>query len=220
MSQGRIFVIEGTDGAGKGTQARLLTELLEAKGFPVATLDFPRYGHPSAHLVESYLNGDYGTMADVTPQAASILFAVDRFAAANEIRSQLERGSIIIANRYSSSNMGHQAGKIADLNERARFLDWLQELEHTYLKIPRPDRVFLLYLDADEAQRRVDLKEKREYTRGKKRDIAEEDTDHQRKSAEAYLWTAKRYGWDIIDASGTEAEVHSRLLKQILPLLD
>lgn len=220
MSRGRIFVIEGTDGTGKGTQTKLLTDFLQEQGHPIETVDFPRYGQPSAFMLEGFLNGDFGSIKDVSPHAASIFFAIDRFAAANQIREMLDDGKIIIANRYSSSNLGHQAGKIRDLKERAIFLDWLHELEHTHLKIPQPSNVFLLYLDPAEAQKRVDKKEARAYTRGKKRDIHEADLDHLKHAAEAYLWTAKRYGWEVVDASGTKADVHSRLADRVLAALN
>ena len=118
-----FIVIDGTDGSGKATQTQLLVEKLKSLGFDVEIADFPQYGQKSAGLVEEYLNGVYGSAQDVGPYRASILYAVDRYAASFKIKKWLEEGKIVVSNRYVSANMGHQAGKIKDYAERDKFLD-------------------------------------------------------------------------------------------------
>ena len=49
---GKLIVFEGTDGSGKATQSRLLCGRLEAEGIPFRKIDFPRYGKPSAAMVQ------------------------------------------------------------------------------------------------------------------------------------------------------------------------
>ena len=48
--RGKLIVLEGTDGSGKATQAKLLLQSLEAQGFPCREIDFPRYGNPLPNL--------------------------------------------------------------------------------------------------------------------------------------------------------------------------
>ena len=85
-----------------------------------------------------YLNGDYGGLNEVSPQKASLFYAMDRFEAASEMRAALKDGKLIVCNRYTASNMAYQSAKIADPEERRRFLAWLLEMEFGILGIPRP----------------------------------------------------------------------------------
>ena len=114
---GKLIVIEGGDGSGKTTQFNLLKERLISEGHKIETVDFPRYGEDSALMIEKYLNGDFGSAKDVGAYRASILYAVDRYAASFEMKKWLAEGKIILANRYATSNMLHQAGKIKDIKE-------------------------------------------------------------------------------------------------------
>lgn len=78
---GKLIVMEGVDGAGKSTQFARLCRRMEEEGIPYRKAVFPRYGQPSAALAEMYLQGQFGKKPDdVSPYAASVLFAVDRFA--------------------------------------------------------------------------------------------------------------------------------------------
>ncbi len=199
--QGKFIVIDGTDGSGKGTQTALLVKRLQNNGYEVEMADFPQYGEKSAGLVEEYLNGNYGSALEVGPYRASIFFACDRFAAAPKIKKWINEGKIVIANRYVSSNMGHQSGKIKDAKNREKFLNWLEELEYDIFEIPRPDLNILLYMPPEIGQELVDKKESRDYIKGKKRDIHEADIQHLKDAAQAYLDLAKNYGWTTIDCA-------------------
>jgi dTMP kinase len=199
MKKGKFIVIEGTDGSGKGTQLARLVEKLTSHGVPFKTTDFPQYGNPSAHFVEKYLQGHYGTAEEVGPYKGSIFYALDRYDRSHDIKSWLEEGHHVISNRYVSSNMGHQAGKIDDLAERDRYLEWLTELEYQILGSPQPDLTLFLFVPPEIGQELVDKKGAREYTQGKKRDIHEADLAHLKKASEAYLYVAKKFGWSIID---------------------
>ncbi|MGH7157486.1 MAG: FAD-dependent thymidylate synthase [Candidatus Saccharimonadales bacterium] len=183
--QGTFIVIEGTDGSGKGTQFRLLADYLRGLGHDVATFDFPQYDQPSSYFVKKYLNGDYGTADEVGPYTASLFYALDRFEAAPAIRQALEEGKIVLANRFSGSNMGHQGTKFVHAEERRGFFIWADNLEFEMLKIPRPTLSLVLRVPAETAQQLVDQKEQRSYT-DKKRDIHEASLSHLQRAVTVY----------------------------------
>jgi dTMP kinase len=201
MEKGVFIVIGGTDGSGKTVQTKKLVENLKNAGKDVETIEFPQYGQKSAALVEEYLNGKYGTAEDVGPYRASIFFACDRYDASFKIKKWLEEGKIVIANRYTSANMGHQAGKIKDPAERDKFLEWLEDLEFNIFQIPKPDATILLFMPPEIGQKLVDKKGHREYIGGNKRDIHEADINHLKDAAEAYAYCAKKYDWLVIDCA-------------------
>ncbi|PIZ95956.1 MAG: thymidylate kinase [Candidatus Magasanikbacteria bacterium CG_4_10_14_0_2_um_filter_33_14] len=193
MKKGLFIMIEGTDGSGKTLQTEMLLKKLEQVGKVVQQISFPQYGEPSASLVEDYLNGKFGSAKEVGPRRASILFAVDRFAAAGKIRSWIDTGKIVIANRYVASNMGHQGGKIYNDEERKKYFEWNYDLEYNIMGIPKPDVNVILHVTPEVSQKLVDKKESREYLHGKKRDIHEDDLNHLRDAEKAYLEIARLY---------------------------
>jgi dTMP kinase len=184
---GRFIVLDGTDGSGKGTQAALLRDRLVAAGRDVVLVDFPRYGEPAAHCVERYLRGEYGPLETIDAYRASLLYALDRFDASPAIRAALARGAVVVSNRYVSANKGHQMGKIADPDERRRFLAWLNDLEYRILGIPKPDLTILLHVPADVGFELVARKDDRAYLGGRRRDLHEDDREHLRAAEAAYL---------------------------------
>lgn len=184
-SRGAFIVVEGTDGSGKGTQFKLLAERLEREGYDVETFDFPQYEQPSSHFVREYLNGNYGSLAEVGPYTASLFYALDRFEAGPRIRKALEDGKVVLANRYVGSSMAHQGTKFHHAEERRGYFIWLDNLEFEMLRIPRPTFSFVLRVPPEIARQLVDQKAARPYT-DKKRDLHEADLTHQTRAAEVY----------------------------------
>jgi len=182
---GLFLVIEGTDGSGKGTQFKILADRLTREGYDVVTFDFPQYEHDSSYFVKQYLNGNYGSAEDVGPYTGSLFYALDRFQASNAIRKALAEGKIVLANRFTGSNMAHQGTKFQNDEERRGYFIWLDNLEFMMLKIPRPHKNIVLRVPAETAQKLVDNKEERSYT-DKKRDIHEADLGHLQKSVQVY----------------------------------
>lgn len=191
--RGIFIVIEGTDGAGKGTQTELLHKRLQKAGYETAIFDFPQYGQPSAHFVERYLNGKYGDINDVNVYQASLYYAMDRLEAGFAIREALEDGKTVLANRYVGSNMAHQGARFEDDAERRAFFTWIQDLEFGLLGIPRPDLSLILHMPAALAQKLVDKKQQRSYLGDKKRDIHENDLGHLKKAERVYLQMAELF---------------------------
>ena len=181
MKRGKFIVIDGTDGSGKATQTKLLVEKLRKKGYKVKTIDFPQYENNFfGKMVGRYLAGEFGTSSEVSPYLASIIYAADRFETKEKIEKWLKEGSIVIADRYASSNQIHQGGKIRDPKKRKEFLSWLEEMEYKVFKIPRPD--VSIYLDVPiefslKLLRNKSAQERKKYLKGKK-DIHESDRKH------------------------------------------
>lgn len=185
--KGKFIVIEGTDGSGKAEQTKRLIARLAAAGFSVEELDFPQYGKPSAYFVERYLRGEYGPAAATGPKKASLFYALDRFDIGEKIVAALNRGAVVVSNRYVASNLGHQGAKISDDRERAEFFRWDYELEYGILGIPKPDLNVVLRVSAETAYELVAKKGERAHLFGEKRDIHEADIEHLRMAERVYL---------------------------------
>ena len=193
MDKGKLIVIDGTDGSGKGTQTNLIVERLKNSGHQVEMADFPQYGKKSAGLVEEYLNGKYGSAEEVGPYRPSIFYAADRYDASFQLREWLNQGKIIISNRYVTASMAHQGGKIKNPEERNKYFKWLYDLEFNIFKIPQPDLNIILHVDAEIAQKLVDQKGERDYVGGNKRDIHEADINHLKDAEKVYLKIAQTF---------------------------
>lgn len=226
--QGHFIAIEGTDGSGKGTQTELLVNRLKQEGREVEVISFPRYGQPSCALVEYYLNGKLGGLQDISPYKGSVFFAIDRYVASFKIRSWILENKIVICNRYVGSNMGHQGGKIKDMDERQKYFDWNYDLEYNIFGIPKPDINIVLHVTPEISQHLVDKKVSREYLNGKKRDIHEDDLNHLRDAETSYIQMAKSFSEfrliecvenaQILSVEAVHSKVYS-LVKETLKLV-
>lgn len=196
--KGKLIVIDGGDGSGKTTQAELLVEYLKSQKIPVKYVDFPQY-YKSFHgkTVSKFLQGEFGKIDEVSPYLASLAYALDRASVKREMDEFLATGGYIVANRYATSNMAHQAAKCKSEKERTEYLKWIYELEYKVHKIPKEDIVIYLHVPYQHA---TELMKKRAVQRGIEQDIAEKSLDHQKKSEEMYLLLAKKYKhWKTIE---------------------
>lgn len=194
--KGTLIVLEGIDGSGKETQASLLEKKLKEKGREVMHISFPDYESPSSALVKMYLKGDFGkNPEDVNPYAASLFYAVDRFASYRmKWKDFYQKGGIIIADRYTTSNMVHQMTKYEDKKARKDFLTWLEKTEYEELELPRPDLVILLDIPLAVSENLV----KERARQGGSMDIHEQHLDYLRKCHDAYQELVNLYGWKRI----------------------
>jgi len=222
MKKGTLIVIEGTDGSGKETQARLLCQALEKKGLSVNFLSFPCYGTPACAPVEMYLGGKFGKKPeDVSPYAASVMYAIDRYASfKTKWAATYEKGEIFVADRYTTSNAVHQAAKLPP-EEQAAYLKWLYDIEYNKIGIPSPDLV--VYLDLTPEASGKMLKE-RSGKPGVQHDIHETNGEFLRKSRENALGIAWDSGWEVVTAGDkngpyTKETIHAKVLKLAIPLL-
>ena len=218
---GKLFVIDGTDGSGKQTQLEMLKKRFNEEKIDYKAVSFPNYDSPSSSLVKMYLAGDFGKNAkDVSAYIASTFYAADRYATyKKELESYYNNGGIILADRYTTSNMVHQAGKIPDKEERKKFLNWLYELEFSIYKIPIPDKVFFLDMPTEKS---VELMKNREnkITHEMKKDIHEKDINHLKEAYIAAKEVAKDYNWYTVncvkeDKIRTIEDIHEEIFNEI-----
>ena len=219
---GKLIVFEGTDGSGKATQAKLLCETLADRGLSYREIDFPRYGSPFAEPANLYLHGALGNKpGDVNAYAASVLYAVDRFASYKEDWGGFyEEGGIVVANRYTTSNAVHQASKLPE-GERREFLDWLFDLEYGRMGLPRPDRGRTLDPPTEAPEQTL---RRREQATATAADIHEQDGDYLRRCRESARQIARDLGWSVVDcAEGdhprTVEDIRQEVLRRAEPLL-
>ncbi|MFR8104784.1 MAG: dTMP kinase [Clostridia bacterium] len=222
---GKLFVIEGTDGSGKQTQVEKLTQRLTENNMKYMKLSFPRYESESSSLVKMYLAGKFGENAkDVSPYIASTFYAADRYATYKTVfEKYYNDGGIIIADRYTTANMVHQAGKIKDEKEREKFLNWLWDFEFNLYGIPVPTEVFFLNMPPEYA---LELMKNREnkITHESKKDIHEKDKEHIKDSYLAACDLVKKYNWYEIQCVKdnkirTIEEIHEEIYQEIVKQL-
>ena len=193
---GKLFVIDGTDGSGKQTQFDKLQERLKKDGIDFRVVSFPNYDSPSSGLVKMYLSGEFGENAkDVSPYIASTFYAGDRYATyITGYKDYYEKGGIILADRYTTANMVHQAGKIQDKEEREKFLNWLWDLEFNLYGLPIPTEVFFLNMPVEKSLELIKDRENK-FTHAEKKDIHERDKNHLIDAYNAACYVSKKYNW-------------------------
>lgn len=193
---GKLIVFEGTDGSGKSTQFRCLTERLEREGISFRKLVFPQYEKESSALIRMYLKGEFGGKPkDVNAYAASTFYAVDRYASYQQVwKDDYLSGGLILSDRYTTSNAVHQASKEPD-EKREEFFRWLYELEYDRMGLPKPDLVLFLDVPIEFTEQ---LMRKREADTGTEADIHEQDMDYLRTCRKTAAEAAKYYGWTRI----------------------
>ncbi len=196
MSRGKLIVLEGLDGSGKGTQAKLLAKNLAAQGFPVREITFPNYESDSSALVKMYLAGQFGDKPDdVNAYAASSFYAVDRYAGYKADWGRFyEEGGILIADRYTTSNAVHQCSKLPP-EQWEEFLHWLFDYEFRLLGLPAPDKVIYLQVDPAVSQK---LMTQRYHGDETKKDVHEKDTEYLARSRHAAEFCAGHLGWATV----------------------
>ena len=197
---GKLFVIDGTDGSGKQTQFAKLQERLSKEKIDYKTVSFPNYDSPSSSLVKMYLSGEFGSDAKkISPYIASTFYAADRFATfKKQYEEYYNNGGIILADRYTTANMVHQAGKIHDKEERKKFLDWLWDFEFNLYGLPVPSKVFFLKMPPEKSLELIKDRENK-FTHDAKKDIHESDEKHLIDSFNAACEVAKSYNWTTIE---------------------
>lgn len=208
LKQGKLIIIEAGDGSGKATQTLKLYEKLNQEGLPVKKVEFPNYDSPSSALVKMYLSGSFGQNPnDVNPYVASTFYTVDRFASfKTEWEMFYKEGGIILADRYTTSNMVHQAAKITDVHERNRYLNWLKKFEYEMFGLPEPDLVIFLDMPPEYSLKLIELRSEEASI---SKDIHESAPSYLRTSYENALKIAQIENWSRINCIRNDQTIKS-----------
>ena len=220
---GKLIVIEGTDGSGKSTQFRLLTQRLEQEGHAFRQLEFPQYAEPSSALIKMYLGGEFGSNpSDVNAYAASSFYAVDRYASYKKVWGDwYENGGLVLSARYTTSNAVHQASKEPEDKQRD-FMAWLYEFEHVKLGLPKPDLVIYLDVPTDFTEK---MMRSREAATNTTADIHEQDLTYLATCRRTGKAAAEFYGWTVNDCvrdgvMGSIEDIHEEIYRHVAACLE
>ncbi|MFG6504448.1 dTMP kinase [Microbacterium sp. P05] len=206
MTTGLFVTFEGGDGAGKTTQARLLEEWLRGSGREVVRTREPG-GTEVGVLVRDIVLHHRG---EVAPRAEALLYAADRAQhVATLVRPALDRGDVVIQDRYLDSSVAYQgAGRVLDAKE-------IRELSLWAADGLLPDLTVLLDLDPEAARVRLDADDK-PFDRLE----AEEADFHARvRSAFLSLAAAEPDRFLVLDAALPVTELAAAVRERIAPLL-
>ena len=204
-TRGKLIAVEGIDGSGKQTQVRLLARALESKGYRVLSTGFPQYESWFGKMAGQFLNGDFGSIDTVDPHFAALLYAGDRFENRGPIVAALERGDVVLTDRYIASNLAHQTARSAP-EKRAQFREWIEQLEYGVYGLPKEDLVLYLRVTPHHAQSLVAKKSARSYT-DSAHDILEASARHLQTASDIYDDLAGSPNWKTIECvdRGTQA---------------
>ncbi len=187
---GRLIVLEGLDGSGKRTLTAALAKRWRSAGQTVTTMAFPRYGVDiHADLVQDALYGRLGDLSD-SVYGPALLFALDRRAAAPELRQLLSEHDIVLLDRYVASNAAYGSARLGAPGAVTDFPEWVRNLEIERFGVPVPDRQILLAtpleMAAERARGRAAVQQDRALDR------FESDSDLQRRTGQMYRALAEQ----------------------------
>ncbi|MCZ6615908.1 MAG: dTMP kinase [Thaumarchaeota archaeon] len=186
--RGYLIVIEGIDQSGKKTQSLLLEERIRREGRDVTGISFPDYSTPIGREIKKTLNAKEST----SPlQILHMLLAANRWERENEITSWLTGGKIVVANRYSPSNLAYGTSRGFDQA-------WLQNLESG---LPDPDLVIVLDIDPTTSTTR----------KYQDRDLNERDIELLTNVSISYKKMAELNGWFIVSGDDTVERIHEEI---------
>ncbi|PLS25373.1 dTMP kinase [Bifidobacterium imperatoris] len=203
---GLFISFEGVDGVGKTTQVERLRAYLEAHGRTVVVTREPGGTALGAAIRQMLLHGVNGS-ADIAPRAEALLFAADRAQhVAETIRPALERGEVVITDRYLDSSLAYQAGG------RELTLKEIRDLSMWATNNLLPARTYLLDMDPAMSHNRLQHAEDRMESAG---------DDFQSRTRQAFLdlAAAEPDRFRVIDASQSIEQVWAAIEADIKTLL-
>ncbi len=202
MARGLFVAVEGIDGAGTTTQARLLAEWLRSQGRQVVLTAEPTDG-PVGRVIREILRGE---MASVGEETMALLFAADRALHLHQrILPALERGAAVVSDRHYLSSLAYQSVQVE--------MEWVAELNSRF---HRPDLTVLLDLDPDVALSRKEA-EGGEPERYERRDYLRQVRENYLEAARRATEAGERV--EVLDATQDIEAVQARIRALAAPLI-
>lgn len=190
--RGILVAFEGCDRSGKSTQCQMLVEYLKSIGRDVAHLRFPDRTTAIGQSINSYLQGK----TELEDHAIHLLFSANRWEAVPKIKQLLEKGTLVIVDRYAFSGVAFTAAKGFDVT-------WCKNPDRG---LPNPDVVFYLDISINDAQQRGSF--------GKER---YEKVEFQEKVADIYK-QLRSDDWKVVDATKDVNKIHADIRNTVLDL--
>ena len=194
-SRGLLIAFEGLDQSGKQTQTERLRDRLMDAGRQVRLLSFPAYDTAIGAEIRKALDGRREWGADVM----QLLYIANRYEAKPLVARELERGVIVVCDRYVASSVAY--GETQGLDAT-----WLREVQR---HLPQPDLTFLLDIAPEVSARR----------KAADRDRYERDLQLLARVRESYLRQAAADGWIRLDADRDRTEIASEVFEAVRRLL-
>lgn len=207
--KGKFITFEGIDGSGKSTQLRMLAGDLRARGIDVLTTCEPGGTPLGRHLREAFLE----TEETVAPMAELLAFAADRAQHVEFlIKPSIAAGRVVISDRYADATFAYQGAGRGFPEEKV-----LQVIELATGGL-KPDLTVFFDISVEEAIKRMVA---RDESQAKKNRMDEETSEFYTRVRKAYLGIAKREPerFRVIDASGSVAEIHPRVVEMVTAIL-
>ncbi|RLF61419.1 MAG: dTMP kinase [Thermoplasmata archaeon] len=142
-----FIVFEGIDGAGKGTQAKMLAFWLRKRGYEVFLTKEPTNGEVGK-LIKKILKKD-----EINPRSIALLFAADRAEHVDRIKKELDMGKIVLSERYLLSSLAYQGASGLEL-------EWIYEINKFAIK---PDLTIYLDIPPEVGLKRIKSRDLREF---------------------------------------------------------
>jgi dTMP kinase len=196
-NRGMILSFEGIDASGKNTQSRLLFDYLgTGEKIGCEYISFPDYETSIGSEIRDFLEGK----KEYALEARHLLYAANRYEKKDVIEDWLERGKIIIANRYCESNLAY--GVANGLS-----LVWLEKVES---QMPQSDYVFYLRASPQLSQSRKERSGKDRY---------ESDLAFLERVQRAYDALSEPGRWITVDADQSREAIHLEISKLALSIV-
>jgi len=198
--RGKFITVEGIDGTGKSTLVKELEKTLKSIGFEVFVTTEP---------TDSWLgkNVKRGLKEEISPFTETFLFLADRCEHTKQILCELEKGKIVLCDRYADSTYAYQGAALETLIPNA--MEWLIEISKKF--VVEPDLTILLTASLETVIERIKPRAER---------CKFEKKEYLRKVSENYLRLAQRYGRiKIIDAEQSIEAVLNQAKNLILQVV-
>jgi dTMP kinase len=203
-----LVAVEGADGVGKATAAENVCKILSERGLKVTVISFPRYQETAGGFaLGEFLSGRMPVQ--VTPQAAAVLYALDRLESYSMIEGAERLNDVVIFDRYIASNIAYQAAKVGAQKAKA-MMNWIIDLETDTFGLRRPHLSIYLDTPLETAMELMAKKKHRLYT-SLAFDKHEGDLDLQRRVRENYMELARN---NLLSPWAIVVTVHAGKLRQ------
>ena len=205
MTKGLFVVFEGLDGAGTTTQTALLRQYLESLG-RVCVSTFEPTDLTLGKVLRTALRGQWGEQGseELKPEAVALLFAADRLDhLARRVEPAMERGEIVISDRYVYSSLAYQGSLLSP--------EWVQRINQ-YAR--EPDLTVYVRVSVETSLSRVG-------SRGDVRDIYEKE-EMLRSVSKGYESLVEKAGMAnlaVVDGEQSVESVFNDVTRAIQPLL-